>query len=145
MLTVLTVGTIVGGFAIYAVEGVRSRRREIALLRSVGATKRTIVMSLGAEMLVLMLFSMMLLLIYSPLFLTTSITMAGGSTTGYFDIYPVAIFPIIPWNTIYVVLGFFVITVALFIFVIAAISSRINLASTLNAAWAEAGPYGGDV
>jgi len=144
MLAVLTVGTIVGGFAIYSVEGVRTRRREIALLRSVGATKRTIVLTLGAEMFVLMLFSMMLLLIYAPLFLSTTITMAGGSTTGY-EMYPVAIFPVIPWTTIFAVLGFFIVSVALFIIVIAVLSSRINLASTLNAAWAEAGPYGGDV
>ncbi|MGY5878950.1 MAG: ABC transporter permease [Candidatus Thorarchaeota archaeon] len=145
MLTVLTVGTIVGGFAIYAVEGVRSRRREIALLRSIGASKRTIIVSLGAEMLVLMLFSMMLLAVYAPLFLSSTINMAGGSTTGGWDLYPVPIFPVIPWQTLFVVLGFFVVSVSLFIFVIAALSSRINLASTLNAAWAEAGPYGGDI
>ncbi|TFH11335.1 MAG: ABC transporter permease [Candidatus Thorarchaeota archaeon] len=145
MLTILTVGTIVGGFAIYAVEGIRTRKREIALLRSIGASSKTIVMTLGAEMFVLMLFSMMLLLIYAPLFLSTTITMAGGSTTGGYEVFPVPIFPVIPWNTIFVVLGFFVVSVALFIFVIAVLSSRINLASTLNAAWAEAGPYGGDV
>ncbi|TFG27629.1 ABC transporter permease [Candidatus Thorarchaeota archaeon] len=145
MLTVLTVGTIVGGFAIYAVEGVRARRREIALLRSIGATKRTIILSQGAEMLVLMLFSLVVLTVYAPLFLITSLTLAGGSTMGYWDIYPVPVFAVIPWNTIFVVLGFFLASVALFIFVIAAMSSRINLASTLNAAWAEAGPYGGDI
>ncbi|MCK5266443.1 MAG: ABC transporter permease, partial [Candidatus Thorarchaeota archaeon] len=145
MLTVLTVGTIVGGFAIYAVEGVRARRREIALLRSVGASKRMIIMVQGAEMLVLILVSMILLLIYAPLFLSTSIYLAGGSTTGYYDVYLVSVFPVIPWTTIFVVLGFFVVSVALFIFVIAALSSRINLASTLNAAWAEAGPYGDDM
>ncbi len=145
MLTVLTVGTIVGGFAIYAVEGVRARRREIALLRSVGASKRMIIMVQGAEMLVLMLVSMILLLIYAPLFLSTSINLAGGSTTGVSDAYLVSVFPVIPWITIFVVLGFFVISVTLFIFVIAALSSKINLASTLNAAWAEAGPYGDDI
>ncbi len=145
MLTVLTVGTIVGGFTIYAVEGVRARRREIALLRSVGASKRMIIMVQGAEMLVLMLVSMILLLIYAPLFLSTSINLAGGSTTGMGDVYLVSVFPVIPWITIFVVLGFFVVCVALFIFVIAALSSRINLASTLNAAWAEAGPYGDDM
>ncbi len=145
MLTVLTVGTIVGGFAIYAVEGVRARRREIALLRSVGASKRMIIMVQGAEMLVLMLVSMILLLIYAPLFLSTSINLAGGSTTGWSDVYLVSVFPVIPWITIFVVLGFFVVSVALFIFVIAALSSRINLASTLNAAWAEASPYGDDM
>lgn len=145
MLTVLTVGTIVGGFVIYAVEGVRARRREIALLRSVGASKRTIILAQATEMMVLMLFSMLLLLIYAPLFLSTSINMAGTSTTGWSDIYAVSVFPVIPWNTIFVVLGFFVVCVAMFIFVIAALSSRINLASTLNAGWAEAGPYGGDM
>lgn len=145
MLTVLTVGSIVGGFVIYALEGVRARKREIALLRSVGASQRLIILTQGAEMLVLMLFSMMLLLIYSPLFLSTSINMAGVSTTNFYNIYPVAIFPVIPWNTIFLVLGFFVASVTLFIFVIAALSSKINLASTLNAAWAEAGPYGGDM
>ncbi|MCK4566907.1 MAG: hypothetical protein KAU48_06325, partial [Candidatus Thorarchaeota archaeon] len=138
-------GTIVGGFAIYAVEGVRTRRREIALLRSVGASKKMIIMVQGSEMLVLMLFSMILLLIYAPLFLSTSINLAGGSTTGWADVYLVSVFPVIPWITIFVVLGFFVVSVALFIFVIAALSSRINLASTLNAAWAEAGPYGDDM
>ncbi|MCJ7817326.1 MAG: hypothetical protein MUP60_00615, partial [Candidatus Thorarchaeota archaeon] len=145
MLTVLTIGTIVGGFTIYAVEGVRSRKREIALLRSIGASTRTVIMTLGAEMLVLMLFSMMLLAIYAPLFLTTTINLAGGSTTGYSDVYLVQIFPVIPWTTILTVLGFFVVTVAFFIIIIAALSSRINLAYTLNAAWAEAGPYGDDV
>ena len=145
MLTVLTVGTIVGGFVIYAVEGVRARRREIALLRSVGATRRTIVSAIGTEMLVLMLFSMILLLIYAPLFLSITVNIAGGSTTGPSDIYPIPIFPVIPWFTIFEVLGFFVITVTVFIAIIAVYSTRINLASTLNAAWAEAGPHGGDI
>lgn len=145
MLTVLTIGTIVGGFTIYAAEGIRGRKREIALLRSIGASTRTVVVALGTEMLVLMLFSMILLAVYSPLFLSTTIYMAGGSTTGYFDVYPIAIFPVIPWFTLIVVLGFFVVTVAIFIMIIAAFGSRINLAYTLNAAWAEAGPYGGDV
>lgn len=145
MLTVLTIGTIVAGFTIYAVEGVRSRKREIALLRSIGASRRIVIMSLGAEMLVLMLFSMMLLVIYAPLFLTTTINLAGGSTTGYGDVYLIPIFPVIPWGTILTVLGFFLVSVAFFIIIIAALSSRINLAYTLNAAWAEAGPYGGDV
>jgi ABC-type lipoprotein release transport system permease subunit len=145
MLTVLTVGSIIGSFSIYAVEGIRTRRREIALLRSTGASKKTILMAQGAEMLILVLFSLFLLLVYSPLFLSTSIASAGGSTSGLYEIYPISIFPVIPWNTIFVVLGFFIVTVSIFIIVIAALSSKINLAEALNAAWAEAGPYGGDV
>jgi len=146
MLTVLTVGSIVGAFSIYAVEGLRARRREIALLRSVGASKNTIIRAQGAEMLVLVLFSLFLLLVYSPLFLSTSIASAGGSTSRIIsEIYPIAVFLVIPWYTILAVLGFFLLTVTMFIIIIAALSSKINLAESLNAAWAEAGPYGGDV
>ncbi|TFG28288.1 ABC transporter permease, partial [Candidatus Thorarchaeota archaeon] len=144
MLTVLTVGTIVGAFIIYAVEGVRSRRREIALLRSIGASRFTIIKSQAAEMLVLLLFSLFLLLGYSPLFLSTSIVSAGISSSSWYEVYPISVFPVIPWYTIILVLGFFIASVSIFILVIAALSSRINLASTLNTAWAEAGPYGGD-
>jgi len=145
MLTVLTVGSIVGAFSIYAVEGLRARRREIALLRSVGASKGTIIRAQGAEMLVLVLFSLFLLLLYSPLFLSTSLTTAGGSTSSVYEVYPIAVFTVIPWYTILAVLGFFIITVTMFIVIIAALSSKIKLAESLNAAWAEAGPYGGEV
>jgi len=145
MLTILTVGSIVGAFSIYAVEGLRARRREIALLRSVGASKNTIIKAQGAEMLVLVLFSLFLLILYSPLFLSTSLTTAGGATSGLYEIYPIAVFTVIPWYTILLVLGFFIVTVTMFIVVIAALSSKIKLAESLNAAWAEAGPYGGEV
>jgi ABC-type antimicrobial peptide transport system permease subunit len=145
MLTFLTVGSIVGAFSIYAVEGLRARRREIALLRSIGASKNTIVVAQGAEMLVLVLFSLFLLLVYSPLFLSTSLSSAGVSTSVAYEIYPVAVFTVIPWYTIIAVLGFFLVTVTAFIIIIAALSSKIKLSEALNDAWAEAGPYGGEV
>jgi ABC-type antimicrobial peptide transport system permease subunit len=144
MLTMLTVGSIVGAFSVYAVEGLRSRRREIALLRSVGASKNTIIMAQGAEMFVLVLFSLFLLLVYSPLFLSTSVSSAGGSTSSMYEIYPVSVFTVIPWYTILAVLGFFLVTVSLFIIIIAVLSSKIQLSEALNAAWSEAGPYGGE-
>ena len=43
------------------------------------------------------------------------------------------------------VLAFFVASVVIFIGIVAVVGSRINLAATLNATWAEAAPYGGDV
>ena len=43
------------------------------------------------------------------------------------------------------VLAFFIVSVVFFIGVVAVLGSRINLAATLNASWAEAAPYGGDV
>ncbi|MFX1483262.1 MAG: FtsX-like permease family protein, partial [Promethearchaeota archaeon] len=145
MMTVLTVGTIMGAFAIYAVEGVRARKREIALLRASGANNGLIVKAQGAEMLVLMIFSFVVLAGYSPLFLTTSIASAGSSFVSYYEIYPIALFPVIPWLTIFTVLAFFVVSVVVFIGIVAILGSRINLAETLNASWAEASPYGDDV
>jgi ABC-type antimicrobial peptide transport system permease subunit len=142
MLTVLTVGTIMGAFAVYAVEGVRARRREIALLRSAGADTGLIVKAQGAEMLILMLFSLIVLLAYAPLFLSTSISTVRVSA---FETYPVSVFPIIPWLTIFTVLAFFIVSIMIFIGFVAFFGSRINLAQTLNASWAEAAPFGEDI
>jgi hypothetical protein len=145
MLTVLTTSTILGAFAVYALEGVRARRREIALLRSNGADNGHVVKAQGAEMFVLMLFSLAILLIYAPLFLTTSVNSSGGGLAVYGTVYPVSIFPVYPWITIFTVLSFFIVSVVIFIAIVAVFGSRINLAETLNASWAEAAPYGGDV
>ena len=59
--------------------------------------------------------------------------------------HPVSIFPVLPWITIFAVLSFFIVSVVIFIAAVAVFGSRINLAETLNASWAEAAPYGGDV
>jgi ABC-type lipoprotein release transport system permease subunit len=145
MMTVLTTSTILGAFAVYALEGVRARRREIALLRSNGADSGLIVKAQGAEMLVLMLFSLAILFIFAPLYLTTSINSSGGGLANSNTIYPISIFPVYPWFTIMAVLSFFIVSMIIFIAVVAVLGSRINLAETLNASWAEAAPYGGDV
>ena len=145
MLTVLTVGTIVGAFALYAAEGVRARRREIALLRSIGAGRDLIAAAQAAEMLVLMIFGLGLLSGYGPLFVGTTVTSAISATMPNAWLFPVSAFVVVPWTTVAIVLLFFFTLVLAFIILISLVSSRIHLASALNAAWAEAGPYGGDV
>jgi len=145
MLTVLTTGTIMGAFSVYALEGVRARRREIALLRSNGADNSIIIRAQGAEMLVLMLFSLVVLLGFAPLYLTTSINSASTGMASWYTVYPISMFAVIPWMTLLTVLAFFVASAVVFIGVVAVLGSRINLAATLNASWAEAAPYGGDV
>ncbi|MGY5863550.1 MAG: FtsX-like permease family protein [Candidatus Thorarchaeota archaeon] len=145
MMTVLTVGTIMGAFAIYAVEGVRARKREIALLRSSGADSGLIIRAQGAEMFILMLFSFVVLLGYTPLFLSTSLSSVGSATASYFQVYPIAVFPVVPWMTMVAVFAFFVVSVLIFIGIVAVLGSRINLAETLNASWSEAAPYGDDL
>ncbi|NHI89113.1 MAG: ABC transporter permease [Candidatus Thorarchaeota archaeon] len=145
MMTVLTIGTIMGAFAVYALEGIRARRREIALLRSNGANTGLIVKAQGAEMLVLMLFSLALLLVFAPLFLTTSVRAASSGLGSSYLIYPISVFLVVPWVIVLSVLMFLIVSVVLFIGIAAVLGSRVNLAETLNATWAEAAPYGGDV
>ena len=145
MMTILTIGTIMGAFAVYALEGIRARSREIALLRSNGANTGLIVKAQGAEMLVLMLFSLVLLSVFAPLFLTTSVRAAASGLGSSYLIYPVSVFLVVPWVIVLSVLMFLVVSVVLFIGIAAVLGSRVNLAETLNATWAEAAPYGGDV
>ena len=145
VLTIVTVGIIFGGFAIYAAEGIRARRREIALLRSMGAKVNLVIKAQAAEMLVLTSVSILLLLGYSPLYLANSLLNSAWTSIGTSYIYPIVVFPIFPWFTMLLVLLFFIISVVIFIMVVAALSSKINIAAALNTAWAEAGPYGGEI
>ncbi|MFX0055994.1 MAG: FtsX-like permease family protein [Promethearchaeota archaeon] len=145
MLTTFTIGVILGAFGIYAVEGITSRKREIALLRSIGARNSLVVRAQGAELLVLTLVSLILLLGYGPLFMANSLISSLGSYSAWSFLFPVAIFPVIPWITLVTVLMFFILSTILFIAAIALLGSRVNIAAALNAAWAEAGPYGGDL
>ncbi|MFW9804253.1 MAG: FtsX-like permease family protein [Candidatus Thorarchaeota archaeon] len=145
MLTTFTVGVILGAFGIYAVEGITSRKREIALLRSIGARNSLVVGAQGAELLVLTLVSLFLLLGYGPLFIANSLISSLGSYSTWSFLFPVAVFPVIPWFTLVIVLMFFIVSTILFIAAIALLGSRVNIAAALNAAWAEAGPYGGDL
>ena len=144
MLTTLAVGVILGAFGIYAVEGITARKREIALLRSIGARNSLIVRAQGAELLVLTLVSLFLLLGYGPLFMANSLLSSLGSYSTWSFLFPIAVFPVIPWVMLVIVLMFFIVATILFIAAIAVLGSRINIAAALNAAWAEAGPYGGD-
>lgn len=144
MMMTMTVLTILGAFTIYAVEGVRARKREIALLKSMGASNSLVVSVQGAELLVLLCLSVLLLAIYSPLFLANSLLTAVGAYGSWSSLFPVAAFLTIPWPVLLGVLTSFLFSVAVFIAAIAALASRVNMAMALNAAWAESGPYGGD-
>ena len=96
-------------------------------------------------MFILMLFSFVVLLGYTPLFLSTSLSSVGSATASYFQVYPIAVFPVVPWMTMVAVFAFFVVSVLIFIGIVAVLGSRINLAETLNASWSEAAPYGDDL
>ncbi len=145
MTLVVLVGTIFGAFSIYSTEGIRARRREIALLRSNGTTNRTIIGIQIAEMTVLTLISFLLLLIFSPILISNVLATSNWTYSYRVQIFPVDIFTVIPIITLLSVLLLFFILSTLFIVVAAYLSVRINLAESLNSSWAESGPLGGDM
>ncbi|MHA2205184.1 MAG: FtsX-like permease family protein, partial [Candidatus Thorarchaeota archaeon] len=100
--TMLVVGTVViifAAFAIYAFEGVTARKREIALLMSMGAEVGLVTKLQIAEMFVLALISSLILLVFRPLLVLNSLL----TQTASFYIFPVSVFPVIPWVTILIV------------------------------------------
>ncbi len=141
MLTVVMIGIIFGAFTIYAVEGIRARKREIALLRAMGASSGLVVKAQGAEMLVLAIVSTGLLMGYGPLMIANTLLTYRAT---YF-IFPIPIFAVIPWLTLLTIVVFFLVSILAFVLAIAFLSSRVCLSEALNASWAESGPYGGDV
>ena len=140
MLTVVMVGIIFGAFTVYAVEGFKARKREIALLRAMGASSGQVVKVQGAEMLILAIISTGLLIGYGPLMIMN--TLLTYRVTNY--IFPVPIFAVIPWLTLVTIVVFFLASILVFVLAIAFLSSRVSLSEALNASWAESGPYGGD-
>ncbi|MFO7836571.1 MAG: ABC transporter permease [Candidatus Thorarchaeota archaeon] len=142
--TMITVGMVLvmfGSFSIYAAEDVRSRKREVALLRAMGAQTQDIVKTQVAELLILSVSALMLLLLFSPVFIANSLLTI--STSSY--IFPVAIFPFVPWLTLFTILVFFVCCMITMVLIVAVTNSRVNLHQALNAHWAEAGPYSGGI
>jgi ABC-type lipoprotein release transport system permease subunit len=142
--TMTTAGMVLvmfGGFSVYAAEDVRSRKREVALLRAMGAETIDVVKTQVAELLIITLSALMLLLLFSPIFIAN--TLATISTSNF--IFPVGIFPSIPWISLLTILVFFVVSMVGMIVIVAVTNSRVNLQEALNAHWAEAGPYRGGV
>ncbi len=141
LLSIATSAVIFAGFIIYAFEGVTARKREIALIRSMGGSRRLVLKAQLAEISMLILASILLLVVFGPLYIIN--TLIGIRTSVY--TFPVSVYPVFPMLTMLTVLLFFVGTAILFALVVSILSTRINLSEALNASWAESGPYGGDV
>ncbi len=141
LLTILSVGTIFGAFTVYAIEGVKSRKREIALLRSFGAERNLVIKTEASEMLVLLLISVILLGLFTPFLTVNSLLAAVRNYGGVIYIYPSSVTILAPWSLMAIILSFFIFCVVIFIGVIAALSSRVNLIDSLNSTWTEARPY----
>lgn len=144
MLTFLAAVTVAGTLTIYASEGLQARRREIALLRAMGAPDALVIRSQAAELMVLALSSVALLGVYAPILIVSSLLSSArvyGSSPFKF---PIQWYLVIPWPMLLVVLVFFLVCFTMFILAIAVLGSRMNLSGTLNASWTEGVFYGGE-
>ncbi len=144
MLTLLTATVVAGTFTIYAAEGVKSRKREIALLRAMGAPDSLVIKNQIAEMMMIALASVVILGVYTPLLIINSLM---SSIIHYGEspfTFPIDWYLVIPWPMLFLVLVFFLTCFTVFILAIAFLGSRLNLVSTLNATWTESGISGGE-
>jgi ABC-type lipoprotein release transport system permease subunit len=141
LFTIVSVGAIFGAFTVYAIEGVKSRKREIALLRSIGADRNLVIKTQAAEMLVLFLISVMLLCLFTPVLTVNSLLAAIRSYGGVTYVYPSPVTIITPLLMMIVILSFFLFCIAIFISVIATLSSRVNMSEALNSTWTDSSPY----
>ncbi len=141
MFTVCMILSLFAAFTVYAGEDIQARRREMALLRAMGSDTGLVAKTQGTEMLVLAFLSLLLALVFSPILIINTLVLYG---TSYY-IFPVAVAVVVPWAQFVLILLLFVGSTAGFVAVVAALSPRVNLATALNAAWAEANPYGGEL
>jgi hypothetical protein len=141
LLTILSVVAIFGAFTVYAIEGVKSRRREIALLKSLGAERNLVIKTQASEMLVLLLISILLLGLFTPVLAVNSLLAAARTYGGVIYVYPAPVTILAPWFVMVLILSFFIFCVVIFIGVIAFFSSRVNLSESLNSTWTTASPY----
>lgn len=144
MLALLTSLIVASTFAVYASEGLKSRKREIALLRAMGAPNLLVIKNQVAEMMVIALTSVAILGVYTPLLIVNSLM---NSTIHYGEspfAFPIEWYLIIPWPMLFIVLLFFMTCFTVFILAIAFLGSRLNLVGTLNATWTESSISGGD-
>ena len=141
LMTILSVGTIIGAFAVYAIEGITSRKREIALLRSLGAERNLVIKTQTSEMVVLLLFSLVLLGLFTPVLTVNSLLTAVKTYGGITYIYPSPVIILAPWSLMLMILSFFISCIVVFIVVISILSSRVSLFESLNSNWTETGPY----
>ncbi len=141
LLTVSSSAVIFAAFIMYAFEGVDARKREIALIRSMGGERRVVLKAQVAEMAVLILVGIAFLCFYGPLSIMDSLI--GYRSSVY--IFPVTVFPVFPTFSMLMIMFFFIGSAIVFVILVAGLGSHVKLAESLNASWAESGPYGGDV
>jgi len=130
----------IGVLTVYATESLRERRRDIALLRSLGSDGWMITRIQLSELVFLIILSLGLLLLYGPLFIANSLIASLSIYSSWSFRFPVPVFVVIPWITLLVILMFFLACVLGVIGVIALLSTKAELRDALSSYWTKGGP-----
>jgi len=140
MLSIVTVFITIGVMIVYATESYRERRRDVALLRSLGADGWMIAKIQLSELIFLIILSLALLLLYGPLFIANSLIASLSIYSSWSFLFPVPVFVVIPWMTLLVILSFFLACVLVVIGAIALLSTKTELRDALSNYWTKGGP-----
>ena len=140
MLSIASVFITIGVMTVYATESLRDRKRDTALLRSLGADGIMIAKTQFAELIFLILLSIGLLVLYSPLFVANSLIASVSAYTSWSFLFPVPMFVTVPSVTLIGVLTFYILCMLAIIIIIAHLSTKIELRNALNSSWTKGGP-----
>lgn len=140
MTTASMILIVCGGFSLYALEDLRTRKREVALIRSMGAETSHVVKIHAAELLVLVLSALILLMWFSPVL--TANSLLTHPTTNF--AFPIKVFVIIPWYSMLSILMCFIACMLVLVLIVAITNTRVNLSRVLNDHWTEGSPYLGE-
>lgn len=141
MLTLSSILLAVGVLTVYTIEGVKHRKREVALLRALGADTKSIMKIQIAEFLFIIIISLILLAGYSPIFIANSLIASLGSYTSWKFHFPIPMFLVIPIYTLMTILAIFLIGLFIFISLMIPLSSKVNLSEALDSTWTLGGFY----
>ncbi len=136
MISIVSVVLMLGVMAIYAIESLRTKKRDVGLMRTLGASRGLIMRVQITELFFLLVISLLLLSLYAPLFIANSLIASLSAYSSWSFQFPIPVFPVIPWITLLEVLSQFILTLLVFISAIAIFSYRFDLKDIAGNNWA---------
>jgi len=143
MLTIVSIFIVIGVMTVYASESIRDQKREAALLKSLGADGKAIARAQFAELGFLIILSLGLVSLYSPIFVTNSLLASINSYTSWSFIFPVTMFVVVPWGTLAFIVLFYLLCMFGQSLVIARQSTKVGLREALSSYWTKGCPIVG--
>ncbi|MFW9961018.1 MAG: hypothetical protein ACFFDV_08365 [Candidatus Thorarchaeota archaeon] len=136
MISIVSIFIMLGVMANYAIESLRAKKRDVGLMRILGAKRGLIMRVQMTELFFLLVISLLLLSLYAPLFVANSLIASLSAYSSWSFQFPISVFPVIPWITLLEVLSQFILTLAIFIIAIAVLSFRFDLKDIAGNNWA---------